>query len=121
MRRFKLRDTLDPISLKDMDESNEWLTGRTEEEFVEDQSVFDGEDLTWGDVARASGVEEENFNLRSRGSRAGERAAGPSSGSNHASCEREAEIDEEDDEGYKSSDREDAYGPLDYDEDEDEY
>ena len=118
MRRFKLQDTLDPISLKDVDESNEWLTGRTEDESAEDQSIFDGKDLTQGDIARASGVEEERINLRSRGGRGGERAAGPSSDSNHASCEREAEMDEEDDEEYKSGDGEDAYGPLDYDEDE---
>ena len=69
-RRYNLRDTIDPISLKDVDDSNEWLIGRVEEdevkEFVEDDLVFNDDILTWGSVARAFGVEEEKFNLRSR-------------------------------------------------------
>ena len=69
-RRYNLRDTIDPISLKDVDDSNEWLIGRIEEdeveEFAEDDLVFNDDILTWGNVARAFGVKEERFNFRSR-------------------------------------------------------
>ena len=68
--RYNLRDTIDPISLKDVDDSNEWLIGRVEEdevkEFVEDDLVFNDDILTWGNVAKAFRVEEERFNFRSR-------------------------------------------------------
>ena len=59
MRRFDERDTIDPISLKEIDECNEWMIGRVEEELdAADDLVFEDDDLTWGDVALASGVEE---------------------------------------------------------------
>nr|DAD45738.1 TPA_asm: hypothetical protein HUJ06_003968 [Nelumbo nucifera] len=57
---------INPISLKDIDESNEWLLG--EMDGAEDELVFQGDSLTWGDVARASGVEEPPRYTRSRGS-----------------------------------------------------
>ncbi|KAI8563853.1 hypothetical protein RHMOL_Rhmol03G0141500 [Rhododendron molle] len=47
------RRKFDPISLKNIDESNEWLIGKLENELV-----FDGEDLDWNLVAEASGVEQ---------------------------------------------------------------
>ena len=60
MKRYNESHTTDPISLKDIDDSNEWLMGRMEDEgAAEDDLVFEGDDLTWGDVARASGVEEQ--------------------------------------------------------------
>ncbi|GAV80559.1 LOW QUALITY PROTEIN: DUF659 domain-containing protein/Dimer_Tnp_hAT domain-containing protein, partial [Cephalotus follicularis] len=45
-RRYKIRDTVDPISLKDMDDINEWLIGRTEEEDedTDNDFVFDDTD-----------------------------------------------------------------------------
>ncbi|KAI3784184.1 hypothetical protein L1987_43278 [Smallanthus sonchifolius] len=43
----------DPISLDDNDDSNEWLTGRMEEE-----RVHEDEDLTWDEVGIASGAGE---------------------------------------------------------------
>ena len=59
MKRYTERHTIDPITLKDIDDSNEWLMGRMEDEgAAEDDLVFEGDDLTWGDVARASGAEE---------------------------------------------------------------
>ena len=59
MKRYTERHTIDPIILKDIDDSNEWLMGRMEDEgAAEDDLVFEGDDLTWGDVARASGAEE---------------------------------------------------------------
>ena len=47
-----------------IDDSNEWLTGRVEEdeldEFAKDDLVFDDDILTWGSVARASRVEKKD-------------------------------------------------------------
>ncbi|KAL0399788.1 UNVERIFIED_CONTAM: hypothetical protein Sradi_2322100 [Sesamum radiatum] len=64
-RRYDARDTIDPIALDDIDESNEWLFGRlnlSEEDGDEENArVFENDDLTWGDVARASGVDEDAY------------------------------------------------------------
>ncbi|CAH1453140.1 unnamed protein product [Lactuca virosa] len=46
----------DPILLQEIDESNEWLMGRPEEE-NDDDIVFVGEDLTWRDVAHGKAPE----------------------------------------------------------------
>ena len=96
-----------------IDDSKEWLTRRVQEdeldEFVEDDLVFDDDILTWGSVARASGVEEERFNLRSRMGPLGQ-ATGTSSISQHAPHDGD-ENDKENDEGYKSCDDNDD-GPL---------
>ncbi|KAJ9553070.1 hypothetical protein OSB04_017115, partial [Centaurea solstitialis] len=55
----------DPIDLEDIDESNEWLMGRTEnEEDEEDDLVFLDDDLTWGSVDRASGANEASYFTR---------------------------------------------------------
>ena len=60
-----MRDILDPISLKNIDESNEWLLGRIDRELDEDDElVFDDDILTWGDVATASGVGESSQRTR---------------------------------------------------------
>ena len=60
MKRYNGRHTTDPISLKNIYDSNEWLMGRMEDEgAAEDDLVFEGDDLTWGDVTRASGAEEQ--------------------------------------------------------------
>ena len=108
-----MRDTIDPISLKDVDDSNEWLIGRVEEdeveEFAEDDLVSNDDILTWGSVARAFGVEEERFNFRSRMGPLGQ-ATGSSSSSQHAPHDGD-EDDEENDVGYKSCDDNDD-GPL---------
>ncbi|RVW61548.1 hypothetical protein CK203_066203 [Vitis vinifera] len=69
-RRYNERNTIDPISLKDIDDSNEWLIGRMEDEDshggAQDDFVFDDDNLTWGDVARAAGAEEARFDTRAR-------------------------------------------------------
>ncbi|CAL5349728.1 unnamed protein product [Camellia sinensis] len=39
-RRYNSRDTIDPIALTDVDESNEWLVGRMEEELVFEDDTF---------------------------------------------------------------------------------
>ena len=67
MKRYTERHTIDSIILKEIDDSNEWLMGRMEDEgAVEDDLVFDGDDLTWGDVARASGAEELRVYTRAK-------------------------------------------------------
>lgn len=66
-RRYNIRDTIDPISLTNIDDSNEWLIGKPEEE--EDDYVFEDDDLTWDVVARASGVEEPMHHTRQSTSR----------------------------------------------------
>ena len=69
-RRYNERNTIDPISLKDIDDSNECLIGRMEYEdshgSAQDDFVFDDDNLTWGDVAKATGVEEARFDIRAR-------------------------------------------------------
>ena len=69
-RRYNERDTIDPIFLKDIDDNNEWLIGKMKyEDFhggAQDDFVFDYGNLTWGDVARATGVEETRFDTRAR-------------------------------------------------------
>ena len=58
-KRYDERNTIDPIILKDIDESNEWLIGKMDNEDsrdhvdAQDDLVFDDDDLTWGDVAGA--------------------------------------------------------------------
>ena len=64
--------------------------------------MFDDDILTWGSVARAFGVEEEKFNLRSRMGPL-QQAIGSNSSSQHATHDGD-EDDEENDEGYKSCD-----------------
>lgn len=64
--RYDCKDTMDPIALEDIDDSNEWLLGTMGEgndEVAENEGVFLSDDeggggLTWGLVARASGVGE---------------------------------------------------------------
>ena len=49
-RRYNDRNTIDPISLKDIDDSNEWLVGRMEYEDshggAQDDFVFNDDNLT---------------------------------------------------------------------------
>ena len=60
---------IDPISLDDIDESNEWLLGEMGVEpsmNVEYELVFDDDDdgLTWGVMARDASVGEPRKNTR---------------------------------------------------------
>ena len=138
-RRYNIRDQIDPISLKEIDESNEWLIGRIDEELEEeDDYVFDDNDgLTWSAVAWASGADEPTRPVRQsttkaptptstlRGTR---RIVGTSSPS--IDLDGEEEIDgsgseeEEDCEGFDEGDvcgGGDANFDVDEDEDEDEF
>ncbi|GMP56541.1 hypothetical protein CsSME_00020983 [Camellia sinensis var. sinensis] len=117
-RRYDMRDTLDPIALTNIDESNEWLVGRTDGEEDEDNdNVFDDENLMWRDVARASGVRERNKRTRSTTSKTPSSSRARPRGSRSSNArqlidEEEAdseETEEEDVEGYKSNDEEEDY------------
>ncbi|KAK4400266.1 hypothetical protein Sango_1132700 [Sesamum angolense] len=63
-RRYDARDTIDPILLDELDESNEWLLGRltldSDEENAYSLRFQYLRMMTWGDVARAAGVDESN-------------------------------------------------------------
>ena len=69
-KRYNERDTIDSIIFKEIDESNEWLIGRMDDEDshdhvdAQDDLVFGDDDLTWGDVARASEAKEPRFYTR---------------------------------------------------------
>ncbi|RVW15741.1 hypothetical protein CK203_075341 [Vitis vinifera] len=120
-RRYNERNTIDPISLKDIDDSNEWLIGRMEDEDshggAQDDFVFDDDNLTWGDVARAAGVEEARFDTRAR-ARASSSIIPPTRGiasssrtlPSHSLIDEDEDGDmvdsanEEDGEGYKCGD-----------------
>ncbi|KAM0024561.1 putative transcription factor/ chromatin remodeling BED-type(Zn) family [Helianthus debilis subsp. tardiflorus] len=55
-RRHRSEGPADPILVQDLDESNEWLMGRMEDDLEDDDLVFIGDDLTWSNVGRASKV-----------------------------------------------------------------
>ncbi|RVW88499.1 hypothetical protein CK203_043838 [Vitis vinifera] len=68
--RYDRCNVIDPISLVDIDESNEWLIGKISEEdttiHAEDDLVFEDDSLTWGVVASALGVGDANISTRLR-------------------------------------------------------
>ncbi|XP_070048793.1 uncharacterized protein [Nicotiana tomentosiformis] len=62
-RRYNARNVIDPISLDNIDDANEWLTGVPEDHA--DEEVFEEtSDFTWGDVAEARGIGERIYGLR---------------------------------------------------------
>ncbi|RWR92244.1 hypothetical protein CKAN_02145300 [Cinnamomum micranthum f. kanehirae] len=115
-RRYDMRDILDPISLKNIDESNEWLLGRMDRELDEDDEfVFDDDILIWGDVATASGVGESSQRTRATSTsraRATPRVTRSSSVLQLVDEEESEETDEEDVDGYKSNDKGQDYDLL---------
>ncbi|KAL2227846.1 UNVERIFIED_CONTAM: hypothetical protein Sindi_2143300 [Sesamum indicum] len=55
------------LLLDEMDDRNEWLSGSlTFDSDEENATVFENDDLTWGDVARAAGVDEDAYSLQSQ-------------------------------------------------------
>ncbi|GMP99210.1 hypothetical protein CsSME_00046772 [Camellia sinensis var. sinensis] len=112
--RYDMRNTLDPISLQNIDESNEWLLGRMDGESDEDnEPVFDDDDgLTWATVTRAFGVEESSHASRATSScsKAQPRISKPSTLTPLQLIDEEEagsdDTEEEDVEGYKSTDGE---------------
>lgn len=68
-QRYNLRDEIDPISLNDIDECNEWLVGEMDgnDEDVGNELVFDDDEtLNWATVYEASGVGEPRTYTRQR-------------------------------------------------------
>ncbi|KAK9698038.1 hypothetical protein RND81_08G078200 [Saponaria officinalis] len=108
-RRCKRSDTSDPILLDEIDESNEWLIGKMQEDDG-DEVVFEDEDLTWSVVARASGVDESTYFTRSSrirqndesGSSRNNKGKGVASGSRHRGGLIGGVEDEEEDIGATS-------------------
>ncbi|RWR90850.1 hypothetical protein CKAN_01997200 [Cinnamomum micranthum f. kanehirae] len=115
-RRYDMRDILDPISLKNIDESNEWLLGRIDRELDEDDELgFDDDILTWGDVATASGVGESNQRTKATSTSRASATPRVTSSSNILQLvgeEESKETDEEDVDGYKSNDEGQDYDLL---------
>lgn len=98
---------VDPIALDDIDECNEWLMGRMENDEDEEDLVFFDDDLTWDAVGRASGANEpSHFTRGSR--RGGDDGVGPS---RNDKGKRPALVDEdemEEDIGVTDDDEEDG-------------
>ena len=122
-RRFDECDKLDPISLQNIDESNEWLTGRMDGESDEDDELVHGDvdGLTWGNVATASGARESSQRTRANtapppGFRDNSQRTKSSSSRSLQLIDEEEELcpsedtEEEDAEGYKSSNGEEDDG-----------
>lgn len=94
-RRYKARNIIDPILLDNIDEANEWLTGGPENH--EEEEVFEGEGLTFGHVAMASGVEENVYGFRGSTLRSKERVSTSTSTCTSRTLIDEASDEEEDD------------------------
>lgn len=99
---FSLRKSIDPISLHEIDESNEWLLG-TIDKFgeLEDEMVHEDHDLTWADVAIASGVEEPTRSTRSKAASTSNltRGGGTRASTSNVPMDLVDEEEEEDEEG----------------------
>ena len=105
-RRYNLQDIVDPISLKDIDDSNEWLIGRLDDDSeVDDELVFDDDSLTWGDVSRAVGAKEPSFYSRASTSRPKTIVSCSSSSTTQRKQVNldDFDLEEEDTDGYKSN------------------
>ncbi|XP_060209900.1 uncharacterized protein LOC132636862 [Lycium barbarum] len=96
IRRYKAHNTIDPIMLDNIDEANKWLI---EVPHNHENVIYEGEDLTQGHVAMASGVEENIYGFRGSTSRSKERVATSSSGTLASEVEENI-YDEEDDDQY---------------------
>ena len=60
---------MDPILLKDIDESDEWFLGRMDGDSDDAHTfVFEDDNLIWAAVARASGADEPSYHTRRRAS-----------------------------------------------------
>ena len=66
--RFNIRDKIDPMVLNDVNYHTEWFLGEMgmgEDGEPEEELVFENDDLTWDQVANASGVNEPLIYTRS--------------------------------------------------------
>ncbi|XP_073269118.1 uncharacterized protein [Primulina huaijiensis] len=133
-RRYAMRDKIGPISLSEIDDSNEWLLGKLDDSDNENDDndlVFEDDDLRWSDVAQAVGVGESAYDFRSRKASTSKRASSSTSAKRKQSSARTSlvnevdeeeiniddETEEEDTDGYKSSDGADDVDLEDEDDD----
>ncbi|XP_057986679.1 uncharacterized protein LOC110658706 [Hevea brasiliensis] len=117
--RYDARDRIDPISLKDIDDSNKWSMDQMEEEMDRDELVFEDDDLTWNVVAEATGAEEDAYNTRLS---KGKKVASTSQQKRKASSTRTSSLlnDEEENDDDEDVDLEDEYEEDNEDDEEDE-
>ncbi|OIT36261.1 hypothetical protein A4A49_61886, partial [Nicotiana attenuata] len=100
-RRYNARNVIDPISLDNIDDANEWLTGVPEDHA--DEEVFDDTSgITWGDVAEARGIGERIYGLRLRGSTSTSSSQRKGKEAATSSVVDEEDEVEEDDEQYNN-------------------
>ncbi|CAM8978732.1 unnamed protein product [Rhodiola kirilowii] len=121
IRRHNLKDRVDPILLNEIDESNEWLIGRMEEE-KDDDLVFDNYPLTWAMVDKASGASEPYYFSRSKAKQAKDKGKGPMIEVEEEEEEQEFELNENEDTDEEGPNMklEDDDGDEDDEDDEDE-
>ena len=109
---------MDPILLKEIDESNEWLLGRMDGDSDDDDTfVFEGDNLTWAAVARASGADEPTYHTRRRASQGStakqgstatmDKGKAPASSSRPRGRFQLIDEDEDEDEEHKEEEEED--------------
>lgn len=138
--RYDCRNEIDPISLSNIDDCNEWLVGEMEDEDnAENELIHEDDDtLNWGTVYRATGLGEMRTYTRSKARNEGgsssaraEKKQGPSSSAKARPLgeeelvileeEEDTEDGSEDEVGYASNDDEKYNDEEDnYMEDEDE-
>ena len=106
-RRYQMRDTINPIILTHIDESNEWLIGKLDEENdKDDETVFlddIGDGLTWSNVVAVARVGKPSYRFRIKQTRS-------QSGSTSASTSKRRvtqEIEKEEESETKTEDDED--------------
>lgn len=122
--RFKRKDLIDPISLEDIDDSNEWMTGFMENNSdAEEDLVFEDDSLTWGVVQRASGAGEMAHLTRQHHRVTKSKGKKKASSSTPIRNEEDANFDdiwEEDDLDYNSKEDEDYGRDLEEEEEEED-
>lgn len=62
--RYKRKDTIDPIFLEDIDDSNEWLLKKMDGDDEYNDLLFNDGDLTWDIVSMASGANKPSYLTR---------------------------------------------------------
>ncbi|XP_019234971.1 PREDICTED: uncharacterized protein LOC109215374 [Nicotiana attenuata] len=100
-RRYNARNVIDPISLDNIDDANEWLTGVPKDHA--DEEVFeDTSDFTWGDVAEARGIGERIYGLRGSTSTSSSQRKGKQAAT-LSLVEEEDEVEEDDEQHNNDS------------------
>nr|XP_016436161.1 PREDICTED: uncharacterized protein LOC107762330 [Nicotiana tabacum] len=96
-RRYNARNIIDPISLDNIDDANEWLTG-VPEDHVDEEVFEETSNFTWDDVAEARGIGEKIYGFRGSTSTSSSQRKGK-----EAATLSLVDEEEEDDEQYNDS------------------